>query len=121
MSIEEYIKKLQGDSEAKYASVKQFIDRNPIPVKDKNIISEIEKKTGLVFVTGDDVAERVCFANSSELRDDFKSSFTCGDMKNFFKGIIYQLIMNEKELGIEYNIIKSDSDFWKFVEAGKKV
>ncbi|HRN48468.1 MAG TPA: hypothetical protein PK110_11560 [Niabella sp.] len=119
MSIEEYLKKLQGDSEVNYTSVKQFIERNPIPVEDKNMISEIEKKTGLVFVTGDDVAERVCFANSSELRDDFKSSFTCGDMKCFFKGLLSQLI--RKETLIEDNIFNADFDFWKFVEAGKNV
>ncbi len=119
MSIEEYLKKLQDDSEINYTSVKKFTDKNPIPVNDKNMISEIERKTGLLFVTGDDVAERVCYVNSAELRDDFKSSFTCGDMKCFFKGLLSQLIRKEKL--IEDNIFNSDSDFWKFVEAGKNV
>lgn len=98
-------------------------------VIDKGIINQISEKLKLAFIIeeGKGMAGEVCFANSPEIRPEFRLTFTAKDTLNYVYAIIYR---NEhKEESIKYfkkNLeeiqIPADTDiFWNIVALGRKL
>lgn len=111
MTIQQYLSIIKSAA-TEDISVQDLLEKHPPPAYDAFIIQEIEKATGLIFVNEEDVAERVCFANSTELQDDFKSTFNRRDILFFFRGLAYQILKITSQSKAEARP-KSLTDFWQ--------
>lgn len=82
-----------------------------ISESDKELIRQIEEKTGLEFLEKE-MDGNLCFAqNNFDLRDEFKSGFSFSDFNYFLKNF------SKKSL-----IIPSEAaTFWELVEKGKNI
>ncbi len=82
-----------------------------ISESDKELIRQIEEKTGLEFLN-EEQNGNLCFAqNNFDLRDEFKSGFSFSDFNYFLKNF------SKKSL-----IIPSEAaTFWELVEKGKNI
>ncbi len=78
---------------------------------EKELISQIEEKTGLIFLENESDGN-LCYAqNNSDMQDEFKSVFTVFDLKYFIKSF-------------SENPVKIPSDaatFWKLVTKGRNL
>lgn len=95
--------------------------------KDKKVnnhsIKQIEDHLNLTFVSDNDTMGNVCFANSNEMRPEFRQTFTIIDVLDYCYAILHSETFDEfsrnEDIGIP---ITSDSKiFWKLVEIGKKI
>jgi hypothetical protein len=95
--------------------------------KDKKLnnhsIKQIEDHLNLTFVSDNDTMGNVCFANSNEMRPEFRQTFTIIDVLDYCYAILHSETFDEfsrnEDIGIP---ITSDSKiFWKLVEIGKKI
>ncbi|MDT0293415.1 type ISP restriction/modification enzyme [Mesonia ostreae] len=95
-----------------------------VPNLDKEILSEIEKSLGLEFLSEEPKSGEVCFAESREVRDDFKSYFTPLNLLDYIYAVLHSPTYREtyKEfLKIDFPRVpypKDKAKFWKMVELG---
>ena len=95
--------------------------------KDKKVnnhsIKQIEDHLNLTFVSDNDTMGNVCFANSNEMRPEFRQTFTMIDVLDYYYAILHSETFNEFSRNYDIGIpITSDSKiFWKLVEIGKKI
>lgn len=76
----------------------------------EEIIREIESRLGLTYLE-EPTEGNTCFAyENSEIRDDFKLSFTPEDLEKFLKSF----------KGKEIEIPSDTDEFWKRVRQGEK-
>lgn len=79
------------------------------------IIREIEVGIGISFVEESYSDGEVCFANSSEVRSEFRQSFSARDILNYIRAILF----NRKEVetsSLKIPYPKDVFDFWRLVE-----
>jgi len=74
------------------------------------LISQLEKATGLTFVSDEASKGNVCFADNPNLRPEFKSTFRKADIENYLLGLAHSQNIIE---------IKDAETFWKIVDLGK--
>lgn len=86
-----------------------------------SVISELENKLALNFERGAVTNGKVCFANTGEVRPDFRTTFTSAELLNY----IYALVpssetnfKNEQELYLPFP--ENPEQFWKMVRMGDK-
>lgn len=80
-----------------------------ISQSEKEIIHEIEKKTGLEFLE-EEPAGNICYVhNNSDLQDEFKSGFTILEFRYFILSFL------NKEVQIPDDALT----FWKRVKKGR--
>ena len=86
-----------------------------------SVISELENKLALNFERGAVTNGKVCFANTGEVRSDFRTTFTSAELLNY----IYALVpssetnfKNEQELYLPFP--ENPEQFWKMVRMGDK-
>ena len=95
--------------------------------KDKKVnnhsIKQIEDHLNLPFVSDNDTMGNVCFANSNEMRPEFRQTFTMIDVLDYCYAILHSQTFDEFSRNYDIGIpITSDSKiFWKLVEIGKKI
>ncbi|SHF75341.1 N-6 DNA Methylase [Salegentibacter echinorum] len=95
-----------------------------IPNLNKEILAEIEKSLGLEFLPEEPQEGEVCFAESSELRDDFKSYFTPLNLLDYIYAVLHSPTYREtyKEfLKIDFPRVpfpKDQQEFWQLVTLG---
>lgn len=93
---------------------------NPNP----EIVKQIEDSLGLIFIREKETEGEVCFANSKELRSEYKQSFTPLDLLNYSYAVLHLPNSHEKYkdfLNIEFPYIPYPTDtnlFWKLVTLG---
>lgn len=85
---------------------------------NKEIIEHIERNLGLSFIDDKYVDGEVCFANSSEVRTEFRQSFSAQDIVNYIQAIEHK--MNDKAI-VQIPYPKGLDAFWKLVEEGAKM
>jgi len=93
---------------------------------DEGMINWMSKKTGLIFEAEMEASGNVCFANSLEVRDDFKISFSSLDVLNYIYGVLHTTTYNKEHKdflkmnppGLPYP--KDSAAFWESVKLGKK-
>lgn len=85
----------------------------------EGMIDQISERIGLVFEPGTETGGNVCFANSPELRDDFKISFSAIDVLNYIQGILSTTDRIEKykeSPGMDLFVLpypNNSTDFWE--------
>lgn len=106
-------------------------DELPSPGRDQEItfnleegmIDRISEKTGLAFILESEVGGNVCFADSPELRDDFKISFLAIDVLNYSYGALhsptYKAASQTGSLYLPYP--KDAVVFWEMVGSGREI
>ncbi|HUH46551.1 MAG TPA: hypothetical protein VLZ54_05305 [Arenibacter sp.] len=75
-----------------------------VPAEDQELAFYLEeemanymsKKIGLTFETEMDAGGNVCFANSPEVRDDFKISFSPMDILNYIHGALLSIAQSKE-------------------------
>lgn len=93
---------------------------------EEGMINWMSKKMGLTFETEMEAGGNVCFANSLEVRDDFKISFSPLDILDYIYGVLHTTTYNEESKdflkmnppGLPYP--KDSAAFWESIKLGKK-
>lgn len=91
------------------------------------IIKPIEKQLGLTFVSEKEIEINVCFANSSELRNAYKTTFTARNMIDYSYAVLHRKLYNEKYkkfLTTDFPRIhypKNQETFWQVIKLGKEL
>lgn len=81
----------------------------------KEVIALIEQKTGLTY-TGEAYADgSVCFAGSTELRTEYRPTFTAADVLHY----IYGALNSQRGAAILYP--DNSESFWELAEKGKRL
>ncbi|MCD0472378.1 type ISP restriction/modification enzyme [Flavobacterium sp. JAS] len=144
MTIQQYLNKIntlylaEGISEhldnvaLENLIIKTAIERNGIyfvlfkKVADNSIfinpefMKQIAKNLDLLFVNEKESEGNVCFANSEELRPEFRQSFTTIDVLDYCYAILHSSIYQESLKNDSQKIpVPSDCDvFWRLVQFG---
>ena len=98
-------------------------------VIDKKFINQISEKLKLAFIRdeGKGMSGEVCFANSPEVRPEFRLTFTTKDILDYVYAVIYS---NEQKRDLEKYLkmdfdgipITTDTDiFWNLAALGKRL
>ena len=98
-------------------------------VIEKKLISQISEKLKLAFIKdeGKGMSGEVCFANSPEVRPEFRLTFTTKDILDYVYAVIYS---NEQKRNLEKYFkmdleqipITADTDvFWNLAALGRKL
>ncbi|MCD4729615.1 MAG: N-6 DNA methylase, partial [Bacteroidales bacterium] len=95
-----------------------------IPNLNQEIVNQIAEKLGLEFIPEKEAEGNVCFANSSELRDDYKSTFAPIDLLDYISAVLHSPTYREKYkefLKIDFPRVpypKDQNTFWQLVQFG---
>ncbi|MDP3352202.1 MAG: type ISP restriction/modification enzyme, partial [Flavobacteriaceae bacterium] len=88
------------------------------------IVEQIANGLGLIFTNEKETESNVCFANSDEVRPDFKQSFAPIDLLDYIYAVLHSPTYREKYkefLKIDFPRVPYPKDakiFWKLVEHG---
>ncbi|WP_298263438.1 type ISP restriction/modification enzyme [uncultured Lutibacter sp.] len=118
----------------------QFYTNNPLNNKentknkfynsskfDNQIIDRISKKTSLIFLKENETQTNLCFINSTELTNDFKTTFTLKDLFHYIYAVLHSSIYKEKHKDF-FKLIyppmpypKNINTFLELVDLGNKL
>lgn len=89
--------------------------------ENPEIINDIANQLDLLFINENDREGNICFANSKDLRPEFKQSFTVLDLLDYSYAVLnsvkYYKSDNNKEIPIP---LQSDI-FWQLVQIGSNL
>ncbi|KQX15825.1 hypothetical protein ASC72_02840 [Flavobacterium sp. Root420] len=86
------------------------------------IINKIANTLGLLFINPKEREGKVCFANSQDLRPDFKQSFVLLDLLNFSSAVLHSRIYRQgKQDFLEIPIPSDSCIFWQLVQIGSNL
>jgi hypothetical protein len=97
------------------------------PDLEAKIIKEIAAKLGLEFVPEKEAEGNVCLANSSEVRDDYRTTFAPIDLLDYIYAVLHSPTYREKYkafLKIDSPRVpypKDSATFWKLVHLGNQI
>ncbi len=106
-----------------------FVDaltgKGQMPNLNASLIHEFEKRLSLAFVSEMLPDPNVCFANSEEVRPEFKSTFYPIDVFNYVIGVINSRDFVKTYGDFPQNIPripypKNPDTFWRMAEQGRK-
>lgn len=100
--------------------------RERIPNFNPEILNEIAAKLELEFVAEKEAEGNVCLANSSEVRDQYKTSFSPLDLLDYIYAVLHSPIYREtyKEfLKIDFPRVPypKPETFWQLVKLGGEI
>ncbi|WP_332021526.1 type ISP restriction/modification enzyme, partial [Kaistella sp.] len=109
-----------------YQQPTELDPRERIPNFNPEIIKEIAAKLGLEFVAEKEPEGNVCLANSSEVRDEYKSSFAPIDLLDYIYAVLHSPTYREtyKEfLKIDFPRVPfpKPETFWQLVQLGSEI
>lgn len=94
------------------------------PNLNQEIVNKIAEKLGLSFVPEQETEANVCFANSTELRDEYKTTFAPIDILDYIYAVLHSPTYREKYkefLKIDFPRVPYPKDvktFWQLVSLG---
>lgn len=97
------------------------------PNLNPEIVKQIADGLGLTFTNEKETESNVCFANSDELRPEFKQSFAPIDLLDYIYAVLHSPTYREKYkefLKIDFPRIPAPQDpgkFWKLVKLGSQL
>ncbi|HSD08701.1 type ISP restriction/modification enzyme [Flavobacterium sp.] len=110
------------DNNSLYRISQKFIaDLNP------EVIEQIANILKLTFITKKDPQGNICLANNSEVRPEFRETFTLVDLQNYCIAILHSKIStenNQEFLNTDFNRIPIPTDsvaFWKLAQLGSEL
>ncbi len=89
------------------------------------IVKNIEEQLGLTFVAEPFDEGNVCMANSPEVRDDYRGTFTPNDLRDYIYAVLHSTSYREKykeSSKIDFSSISYPKDvrgFWSLVDLGR--
>jgi predicted helicase len=95
-----------------------------MPNLDQEMAKQIATSLGLTFIDEKETESEVCFANSPDLRSEFKQSFTSMDLFDYIYAVLHSSTYRKKYkefLKIDFPRVPYPTDrdqFWKFVKLG---
>lgn len=98
-----------------------------IRFRDEIVLENLSKLIQLIFLAQGESEGRVCFAESAELRPDFRSYFTQQDLKYYILGTLakndIKKAENSKSFGSQtYIPYPANADeFWNNIAEGEKI
>ncbi len=109
-----------------YQQPTELDPRERIPNFNPEIIKEIAAKLGLEFVAEKEPEGNVCLANSSEVRDAYKTSFAPIDLVDYIYAVLHSPTYREtyKEfLKIDFPRVPfpKPETFWQLVQLGSEI
>ena len=109
-----------------YQQPTELDPRERIPNFNPEIIKEIAAKLGLEFVAEKEPEGNVCLANSSEVRDEYKSNFAPIDLLDYIYAVLHSPTYREtyKEfLKIDFPRVPypKPETFWLLVQLGSEI
>ena len=89
------------------------------------LIQKLEKHLNLIYVFESTGEGRVCFAESEELRPDFKTTFTVQNFDDYLSALkklehLFEADLSEKN-NEGFRFPKNTEVFWAMVEKGNKL
>ena len=84
------------------------------------LAEKISKALGLMYRNQIKSEGNVCFANSDELRPEFKEFFTSADLSNYEYAVSHSE-KKYKEILVHESILKDRLIFWKLVALGSEM
>lgn len=84
-----------------------------------NLAQKISNDLNLTFIEETEPEGNVCFANSDQLRPEFKEVFTSADLSNYQYAVSHAR-KNKEALSIE-SLPKDRHTFWKLVALGSEM
>lgn len=97
------------------------------PNLNPEIVKQIAEKLGLGFVPEKEADGNVCFINSPEVRDDYKTTFAPIDLLDYIYAVLHSPTYREKYkefLKIDFPRVPYPKDadtFWKLVKLGGEI
>lgn len=95
--------------------------------KNKEIVQKIAEILDLIFIDENESRGNVCFSNSSEVRPDFRETFTSLDLQNCMFAILYSsenFNGNSEipEMDVIFTLLpKNKIKFWELTEKGREL
>jgi predicted helicase len=96
-----------------------------------SILKEMAQKVidtlALTFIIENEVQGNVCFANSSELRTEYRETFRSVDLQNYIYATLHSMEYQETQQELSKRdlppipIPKDRTEFWKLVELGREL
>ena len=83
------------------------------------LAEKISNALGLLFINQNEPEGNVCFANSNELRPEFKETFTSVDLINYEFAVLHS--DKYKDFISSDLVPKERKIFWELVALGKKL
>ncbi len=111
------------DSDDLQTHIESYINSN----FNTEIIKEISGKLSLSFLPEKEPEGNVCFINSPEVRDDFKTTFASIDLLDYVYAVLHSTryrVKDKKFLKIDLSGVPYPKDadtFWKLVKLGGKI
>lgn len=115
------------------SNLKHFSDQiylgpnKTLPIPSLEIIKLFETNLGLTFIIQKEEEGNVCLANNSEVRPEFKETFTSRDLFDYFYAILHSSAYGEKwneNSETSFNDIPIQTDnakFWELVQSGREL
>ncbi|HCE58781.1 MAG TPA: DNA methyltransferase [Prolixibacteraceae bacterium] len=97
------------------------------PNLNQEIVKQIAEKLGLGFVPEKEAGGNVCFINSPEVRDDYKTTFAPIDLLDYIYAVLHSPTYREKYkefLKIDFPRVPYPKDadtFWQLVKLGGEI
>lgn len=85
------------------------------------IINQLADVLGLLFINQKEGAGNVCFANSQDLRPEFKQSFTLTDVLDYSAAFLHSKVYHRSDKDKDFVKIPFPQDaafFWKLGQSG---
>ncbi|WP_281234593.1 hypothetical protein [Flavobacterium gelatinilyticum] len=82
-------------------------------ILNKSLLSKIEQTLKLIFIK--ESHENVCFANSDDVRPEYKQSFTEMDLLDYICAFVHSSVYGETKSIV---IVSETGFFWKLVKKG---
>ncbi|MDR7212106.1 hypothetical protein [Flavobacterium piscis] len=88
-------------------------------ILNPEIINQFTDCLGLLLINEKETEGNICFINSTELRPEFRQSFTSIDLLDYCNALLYSAFNKFSEINAARIPITSDSSvFWKLVNYG---
>jgi hypothetical protein len=96
-----------------------------LALTDQEMAQKITISLGLTFINQKEAEGNVCFADSNEIREEFKETFTAIDLVNYYYAVVNSSAYREshqKLLKIDSITIPIDKvKFWRLIQLGKEL
>lgn len=118
MTISQYIQNISENFKRGVPTSKTFFSESSVVISDE-IIGQISKALQLTFINNEEMERtgEVCFANSPEVRPEFRLTFTSKDALDYMYAVLYSAEFHkgfEKHLKLDLKSIPIPADIFIF-------